>query len=88
MYVDIEGPRYKKDVSSISEFGFSTSLRLFGLGYQGMFGDVSTEAPSYIYLETRLKWNAWADSKGIARKAAQEEVVDIITKGFKENGHE
>ena len=54
------------------------------------YGDCFTEAPSWIHLQSRLIWNAWNSdrTRGMSRHEARESFIKILTKMFKDNGHE
>eukprot|EP01084_Bolivina_argentea_P254711 428274_1 len=48
----------------------SDLLCIYGLYKQVMCGDNNTAQPSYIYAESRLKWNAWSKYHGLTKKEA------------------
>ena len=48
----------------------SDLLSFYGLYRQAMCGDNTQPQPSYIYAESRLKWNAWSKYKGMSKKDA------------------
>ena len=68
MYANPEDKFHEFD--ALSEFGQSKALHVFGLCKQGTYGDVTLEAPSYFYIESRLKWNAWKDLAGTSKDSA------------------
>ena len=39
---------------ALSEFGLNMALQCFGLCFQGIYGDVTLEAPSYFDLKVRF----------------------------------
>ncbi|CAL8098004.1 unnamed protein product [Calicophoron daubneyi] len=50
-------------------------LELYGLYKQSLEGDVNTDAPSFINITAKSKWNAWNSRKGMAKEKAMEEYV-------------
>lgn len=52
--------------------GPSNGLKFYGYGKQGGFGDNPDEAPSWLNLVERLKWNAWDDVRGMSKLEARE----------------
>ena len=60
--VDPSNPRRQFDVRA--EMGDTKALKVYGLTSQGLYGDNRDEAPSWLNLVDRLKWNAWTEEKG------------------------
>merc|ERR1711962_639184 len=53
---------------------------LYGLFNQGSFGDVNIEAPGFMDIEGKAKWNAWNAKKGMERKNAMLQYIEFVEK--------
>ena len=68
MYANPDDNFHEFDI--LSEFGQSKALKCFGFCKQGLYGDVTLEAPSYFEIKSRLKWNAWKALEGTSKDSA------------------
>ena len=55
-----------------------TLLRLYALYKQATVGDVSGQRPGITDFVGRAKCDAWAELKGISKKEAVQEYIDLV----------
>ncbi|MDH4051375.1 MAG: acyl-CoA-binding protein [Rubrivivax sp.] len=55
-----------------------TLLKIYALYKQATAGDVEGKRPGFTDMVGRAKYDAWAELKGKADKAAMQEYVDLI----------
>lgn len=56
----------------------NTLLKLYALYKQGAEGDVSGKRPGGFDFVGNAKYDAWAEMKGTAPQAAQQQYVDLV----------
>jgi len=53
-------------------------LQLYGLYKQATVGDNNTSQPWAIQLESRAKWDAWNNNKGMSQDSAMEDYIKLV----------
>ena len=65
------------------EIGLNRGMKIYGIGRQGEFGDVTDEKPdgkkpSFVDIIGTMKWNAWKENEGVDRVIAQKATIKLL----------
>jgi acyl-CoA-binding protein len=58
--------------------GNDVKLELYALYKQGSEGDVQGKRPGFTDMIGRVKYDAWAKTKGLARDEAMKKYIDLV----------
>ena len=57
----------------------ATKLKFYQFYKQATEGDVTGGQPWAVQVEARAKWNAWNSVKGLSKKDAMHQYIDLLT---------
>lgn len=68
------------------DLGVTEALKWYGVIMQGAYGDNNEEAPSWLDLTERLKWNSYEGQKGRDPHEARMELIEGAHKMLADRG--
>ncbi len=74
------------DVMTLKERpGNGILLSLYSLHKQASVGDANGDEPGMFDIIAKVKYNAWASQKGMAKEEAMQQYVDLVNSLLAEN---